>query len=148
MYPNIFNYYKLHALTVATLCPGPANILAQVCSTITRQPIRARNLFKLSTDSARLVVEIKKKKNLLWVWGSLGETSQVWGVFAFFWPTLRGPGRQSHESIFSFKILCKTRLSSQSLELSIAFLAYLEPKLCHKNQKVVKISTPTKGNLG
>jgi len=30
----------------------------------------------------------------------------------------------------------------------IDFLAYLDQKLCHKNQKVVKMSTPTKGNQG
>jgi len=30
----------------------------------------------------------------------------------------------------------------------INFLAYLDQKLCHKNQKVVKISTPAKGNQG
>jgi len=30
----------------------------------------------------------------------------------------------------------------------IGFLAYLEPKLWHKKQKVVKISTSTNANLG
>jgi len=30
----------------------------------------------------------------------------------------------------------------------IGFLAYLDEKLCHKNQKVVKIATPKKGNQG
>jgi len=43
----------------------------------------------------------------------------------------------------------ETRLSYESLEpLMIDFLAYLDQKLCHKNQKVVKMSTPTKGNQG
>jgi len=41
-----------------------------------------------------------------------------------------------------------TRLSSESFEPLVGFLAYLEPKLCHKKQTLVKISTPTKGNLG
>ena len=40
----------------------------------------ARELFKPSTDSASLLVDIKKKSFLLWVWGFLGGTSQV-GVF-------------------------------------------------------------------
>jgi len=75
-------------------------------------------------------------------------TSQVGLSFSFFWPTLRGPGRQSNEQLFSLKFLFETRLSSESLKLLIWFLTYLDPKLCHKNQKVVKISTPTKGNLG
>jgi len=88
MYPNIFNYYKLHALTVATLCPGPANILAQVCSTITRQPIRARNLFKLSTDSARLVVEIKKKKKFCFGFGVLWGRRRKCGVCLRFFGLL------------------------------------------------------------
>jgi len=30
----------------------------------------------------------------------------------------------------------------------IGFLAYLDEKLCHKNQKVVKNPTPKKGNQG
>jgi len=30
----------------------------------------------------------------------------------------------------------------------IGFLAYLDQNLCHKNQKVVKISTPKKVTMG
>jgi len=30
----------------------------------------------------------------------------------------------------------------------IDFVAYLDKKLCHTNQKVVKLSTPAKGNHG
>ena len=68
--------------------------------------------------------------------------------FLFFWPTFCGPGCQSNEPIFLLKFFVKTRLSSEFLEHFIGFLPYLEPKLCHKKQKVVTISTPTKGNLG
>jgi len=49
---------------------------------------------------------------------------------------------------FASGFFVETRLSSESLEPLIGFLAYLEAKLFHKNQKVVNISTPTKGNLG
>jgi len=42
----------------------------------------------------------------------------------------------------------ETKLSTESLEPLIGFLAYLEPKLCHKNQQVVKISTSKNSNLG
>jgi len=77
-------------------------------------------------------------------WGDV--TSGV--VLAFLLPTFRGPGPQSNEPIFGLKFLLETRVSSESLEPLIGFVAFLEPKLCHKNQKVVKISTPTKGNLG
>jgi len=51
-------------------------------------------------------------------------------------------------SQFSAQVLLETRLSYESLEPLIDFVAYLEPKSCHKNQKVVKIYTPRKGNLG
>ena len=46
----------------------------------------------------------------------------------------------------SFFFFFETRLSYESLEPFIDFLAYLDQKFCHKNQKVVKISTLTKGN--
>jgi len=42
----------------------------------------------------------------------------------------------------------ETRLSSEYLEPLIGFLAYLESKLWHKKQKVVKISAPKNANLG
>jgi len=74
--------------------------------------------------------------------------SQVGVSFSFYWPSLRGPGRQSKEPIVSLKFLLETWLSHESLEPLIDFLAYLDQKLCHKNQKVVKISTPSKGNQG
>jgi len=46
------------------------------------------------------------------------------------------------------KFFFETRLSSESSEPLIGFLAYLDPKLCHKNQKEVNISTPSNTNLG
>ena len=42
----------------------------------------------------------------------------------------------------------ETRLSYESLEPFMDFQAYLDQKLCHKKQKKVKISSPTKGNQG
>jgi len=42
------------------------------------------------------------------------------------------------------KYVYETRLSHESLEPLIGFLAYLDLNVCHKNQKVVKISTPKK----
>jgi len=62
----------------------------------------------------------------------------------FLWPTLTGPGRQSNGPTFWIKYFYETRLSHESLEPLIGFLAYLDQNLCHKNQKVVKISTPKK----
>ena len=100
---------------------------------------RAREVFKLSTDSARHLVSTEKKIQF-WAWGSLGGASQV----VFFWPTLPGPGRQSNGPIFCLNFFVETRLSSESLEPLIGFLAYLDAKLYHKIQKVVKISTTTK----
>jgi len=46
------------------------------------------------------------------------------------------------------QVFLETRLSYESLEPLIDFLAYLDKKLCHTKQKVVKLSTPTKGNQG
>jgi len=56
------------------------------------------------------------------------KTSQVGVSFSFYWPSLRGPGRQSNESIVSLKFCSETRLSYESLEPLIDFLAYLELK--------------------
>ena len=70
------------------------------------------------------------------------------GVFAFLWPTLPGPGHPSNEPTFWPKYFYETRLSYESLEPLIGFLAYLDQILCHKNQKVVKISTPKEVTMG
>jgi len=70
------------------------------------------------------------------------------GVFAFLWPILPGPGRPSNGPTFWPKYFHETRLSHESLETLIDFLAYLDEKLCHKKQKVVKNPTPKKGNQG
>jgi len=70
------------------------------------------------------------------------------GVFAFLWPNLPGPGRPSNGPTFWPKYYYETRLSHESLDPLIGFLAYLDEKLCHKNQKVVKNPTPKRGNQG
>jgi len=46
------------------------------------------------------------------------------------------------------KYFYETRLSYEYSEPLIGFLAYLDEKLCHKNQKVVKNPTPKKENQG
>jgi len=46
------------------------------------------------------------------------------------------------------QVLLETRLFYEYLEPLRDFLAYLDQKLYHKNKKVVKISTPTKGDKG
>jgi len=71
--------------------------------------------------------------------------------FSFYWPSLglvyaaldANPMGQLFRSCF-----LETRLSYESLEPLIDFLAYLDQTLCLTNQKVVKLSTPTKGNQG
>ena len=60
-------------------------------------------------------VEIEKNLCVLGLAFSVGDVTSG-GVFAFFWPTLPGPGRQSNEPIFWRKVLLNTRLSSESLE--------------------------------
>jgi len=77
-------------------------------------------------------------------WGDV--TSR--GVLAFSWPTLPGPGRPSNGPTCWRKYFLETRLSYELLEPLIGFLAYLDKKLYHENQKVVKISTPEKGSQG
>ena len=104
-------------------------------------------MFKPSTDSASLVVPSQKKIfsfGFGFSWG--GVTSGC--VFAFLWPTLHVPGRPSNGPTFWPKYFYETRLSHESLEPLIGFLAYLDEKLCHKNQKVVKNLTSKKGNQG
>jgi len=69
-------------------------------------------------------------------------------AFATFWPSSPGRGRQDREAFFWIKFVLETRLRSASSEPLIDFLAYLEPKLWHKIQKLVKISTLTNITLG
>ena len=66
-------------------------------------------------------------------------------VFAPFWLRLPGPGRQltSHFLTPFFGNYAIIRV----LEPLIVFLAYLEPKLWLKKQKLGKNSSPTKANL-
>jgi len=105
----------------------------------------ARKLFKPFADSVRLLVEIEKNFFVL----GLGFSGRyVTNVFFCFLACLRGAGRQYNGPIFSLKFFFETRLSSESSEPLIGFLTYLEPKLWHKNQEVVKISTPTNSTLG
>jgi len=48
---------------------------------------------------------------------------------------------------FWSKYFYETRLSDEFLGPLIDFLAYLDKKLCHKSQKVVKIPIPSNANL-
>jgi len=104
-------------------------------------------VFKPSTDSASLVVP-SQKKIFSFGFGVLLGVVTSGGVFAFLWPTLHGPGRPRNGPTFWPKYFYETRLSHESLERLIDFLVYLDEKLCHKNQKVVKNPTPKKGNQG
>jgi len=60
---------------------------------------RARELFKPSTDSASVLVDIEKK---IFVFGLAFAGGNVTGggVFAFFWPPLPGPGPQPIDPFF------------------------------------------------
>ena len=110
-------------------------------------PAAAREVFKPSTDSTSLVVP-SQIKIFSFGFGVLLGVVTSGGVFAFLWPTLPGPRRISNGPTFWPKYLYETRLPYESLEPLIGFLAYLDEKLCHKNQKVVKNPTPKKGNQG
>jgi len=65
----------------------------------------ARELFKPSTVSASLLVSIKKKY-LIWVRDSLGETSQSGAVFEFL-TNFDWSGRQSNKPFFGSKFIWK-----------------------------------------
>ena len=104
-------------------------------------PAAAREVFKPSTDSASLVVSSQKKFFSFGLGVLLGDVTSG-GVFAILWPTLTGPGRQLNGPTFLIEYFYETRISHETLEPLIGFLAYLDQNLCHKNQKFVKISTP------
>jgi len=64
---------------------------------------RARELFKPSADPASLVVKIEKKFFVLGLSFSGGNVKSR-GVFAFFWPSLPGPGRRPNGPFFGLKV--------------------------------------------
>jgi len=64
-----------------------------------------RELFKSSTDSASLLVSIKKNY-FIWVRGSFGVPSQSGGIFEFL-TNLTGPGRQSNEPFFWKQVIIR-----------------------------------------
>ena len=105
-------------------------------------------MFKPSTDLASLVVSSQKKNFQFRVRVFFGGASQV-GVFSRFYgllcPALDASRMGPH---FRSNIFFETRISHESLESSIAFLVYLDQNLCHKNQKLLKISTPKKLKKG
>jgi len=81
---------------------------------------RAIEVFKPPTDSARLLVSTEKKFSvfdLVFSWGDVTSGS----VFAFLWPILPGPRRQSDDPTFWLKFWLEIRLSSESLEHLIGF---------------------------
>ena len=55
-------------------------------------------------------------------------------VFLKFWPILTGPGCQSNEQKFRFKICLETRWCTASIEPLIDLLVCLEPKLWPKKK--------------
>jgi len=126
------------------LTTAKANRLAHVYY-YNSPPAAAREVFKSSTDSASLVVPSQKKQFQFWVWGSFGGASEM-GVFSRFHGLLY-PALDAHRMGPRFwpKYFYETRLSYESLEPLIGFLAYLDEKLCQKKQKVFKNPTPKKG---
>ena len=60
---------------------------------------------------------------------------------------LYGLGSQNNELFLWLTCFLETRLSLESLDPMIDFVAYLEPKLWPTNQKLDINSNPTKGNL-
>ena len=104
-------------------------------------------MFKPSTDSASLVGPSQKKFSVLGLGFSWGVVTSG-GVFAFLWPNLHGPGCPPNGPTFWPKYFYETRLSHESLEHLIDFLAYLDQKLCHKKQKFIKNPTLKKSNQG
>jgi len=71
-------------------------------------------------------------------------SGRVLRFFGQHYPAL-GANPTSH--IFGPGILLDTRLPSEPSEPLIGFLAYLEPKLWPKKQKLVNISTPANAKL-
>jgi len=84
----------------------------------------ARELFKPSTDSVSLLVEIEKK---FFVYGGVfsGGTATSGGVFAFFLATFGQPWTPTHWIIILEQDCLETRPKSASLEPLNDFLAYL-----------------------
>jgi len=89
-------------------------------------------VFKPATDSASLLVPTQIFF-FTFGYGVLLEGRHKWKCFSVFMAYF-GPGRQSNGPILGLKFFLETRLSSESLEPLIDFLAYLGPKLCHKKQ--------------
>ena len=71
-----------------------------------------------------------------------------WGCFNILMAFFTRPWTPIKWANILAQVFLETWLSYEPLEPLIGFLAYLDPKLCHKKQKVVKISTPTNTNLG
>ena len=61
--------------------------------------------------------------------------------FRDFWAKFTWPWAPTQRAIFLAKVVYGSRLSSESLEHLIVFLAYLEPQLWLKNQLVVKFNS-------
>ena len=94
----------------------------------------AREVFKPSTDSASLVVPGQKKFFSFGLGVVLG-VRHKWGCFAFSWHFLTVPGRPSNGPTLWIKYFYETRLSHESLEPLIGFLAYLDQTVRQKSKK-------------
>jgi len=91
-------------------------------------------VFKPSIDSASLVV-LSQKKIFSFGFGVLLGGCHKWGCFRFLWPTLHGPRRPSIGPTFWPKYFYETKLSHESLEPLIDFLAYLDKNCATKTKK-------------
>jgi len=104
---------------------------------------RDTELFKPSTDSGGLLVSIEKNC-FSFGFGVLCGCCHKKGCFALFWPGLPASGRKTQRAIFLAQVFLESRLSSQSLETLIDFIAYgiAQKPIIGKN------STPTNADPG
>jgi len=90
----------------------------------------AREVFKPSADSARLTVPSQKKKK-----NSVLGLGFSWGASRFYGLLYSALEVHRMGPHFVPSIILENRLSYEFLEPLIGLLAYLDQKLCNKNQK-------------
>ena len=129
----IFRIEYIHPLS-----PECATVFANLCNSITRQPIelescsnplRIQQVFWLSSKKKFFVLDL----------GFSGGKVESWGVYAFLLAASTWPWSPIHCAIFWFKLFWKLGQNPRSIEPFHGFLAFLEPKLWIKKQKLVKI---------
>jgi len=107
----------------------------------------ASELFKPFTDSESLLVDFEKNIFILGLGFSVGDVI-MGACLCHFMTEVTWPWVSIQQAIFWLKLFLESRLSSESLEPLIGLLAYLEPKLWPKDQKLVRIIFPQMLTLG